>query len=73
MDVLETERAVLVLVALPGVDIGEVKALIEGGTLTVAGIRNIRRRCRRRPSTVSSFRKAASSGALVFRPDSIPA
>ena len=31
VDVLETERAVLVLVALPGVDIGEVKALIEGG------------------------------------------
>ena len=39
VDVLETERAVLVLVALPGVEIGEVKALIEGGTLTVAGIR----------------------------------
>ena len=40
VDVLETERAVLVLVALPGVDIGEVKAVIDGGTLIVAGIRS---------------------------------
>jgi len=38
-DVLETDRAVLVLVALPGVDPGEVKALIDGGQLIISGIR----------------------------------
>jgi HSP20 family protein len=38
-DVLETERAVLVLVALPGVDLGEVKALISQGELFISGIR----------------------------------
>src|SRR5271170_5571720 len=39
VDVLETEHAVLVLVALPGVDIGEVKALINQGELFISGIR----------------------------------
>ena len=39
VDVLETERAVLVLVALPGVDLGEVKALISQGELFISGIR----------------------------------
>lgn len=39
VDVLETEEAVLVLVALPGVDLDEVKALIDDGALIVAGSR----------------------------------
>jgi len=39
VDVLETEHVVLVLIALPGVDLGEVKALIEDGALIVAGSR----------------------------------
>jgi HSP20 family protein len=39
VDVLETEQAVLVLVALPGVDLDEVKALINQGELTIAGTR----------------------------------
>ena len=39
VDVLETERTVLVLVALPGVDIDEVKALINQGDLLIAGTR----------------------------------
>ncbi len=39
VDVLETERAVLVLVALPGVDIGWIKALIDGGQLIISGNR----------------------------------
>ena len=39
VDVLETDRAVLVLVALPGVDLGEVKALIDSGRLIISGIR----------------------------------
>jgi HSP20 family protein len=40
VDVLETERAVLVLVALPGADYGEVKALIDGqGELLISGCR----------------------------------
>ncbi len=39
VDVLETDRAVLVLVALPGVDLKEVKALIDAGQLIISGIR----------------------------------
>ena len=39
VDVLETEREVLVLVALPGVDPDEVEAVIDGGDLVVAGTR----------------------------------
>jgi HSP20 family molecular chaperone IbpA len=38
-DVLETEREVLILVALPGVDPAQVEAVIEDGTLRVAGRR----------------------------------
>ena len=39
VDVLETERAVLVLVALPGVDYDEVKAVIVQGELLISGLR----------------------------------
>jgi HSP20 family molecular chaperone IbpA len=39
VDVLETERAVLVLVALPGVDLAEVNALIDEGQLIISGNR----------------------------------
>ncbi len=39
VDVLETERAALVLVALPGVDIEQVHAAIEGDELFVSGVR----------------------------------
>ena len=39
VDVLETDHAVLVLAALPGVDIGEVKALINQGELFISGTR----------------------------------
>lgn len=39
VDVLETEHAVLVLVALPGVDFSEVKALINQGELLISGTR----------------------------------
>jgi HSP20 family molecular chaperone IbpA len=38
-DVIETERAVLVLVALPGVDPDRVEAAIDGSDLLVAGSR----------------------------------
>ena len=38
-DVLETEREVLVIVALPGVKSGEVEAAIDGGDLLLAGTR----------------------------------
>jgi len=38
-DMLETEHAVLVLVALPGVDPDRVEAAIEGADLVVAGSR----------------------------------
>jgi HSP20 family molecular chaperone IbpA len=39
VDMIETERAVLVLVALPGVDPDRVEAAIDGGDLIVAGLR----------------------------------
>ena len=39
VDILETERAVLVLVALPGVDFNEVKAVINQGELLISGCR----------------------------------
>jgi HSP20 family molecular chaperone IbpA len=39
VDVIETDRAVLVLVALPGVDLGEVKAIIDAGQLAISGTR----------------------------------
>jgi HSP20 family protein len=41
VDVLETEHAVLVLAALPGVDVAKVEAVIEGGVLVVSGQRAV--------------------------------
>ncbi|GGG37526.1 heat-shock protein Hsp20 [Caldovatus sediminis] len=40
-DVLETEREVLIVVALPGVDPAAVEAAIEDGVLRVAGVRQL--------------------------------
>src|SRR5271154_273218 len=39
VDILETERTVLVLVALPGVNFNEVKAVINQGELLISGSR----------------------------------
>jgi HSP20 family molecular chaperone IbpA len=39
VDILETELEVLVLVALPGVDLDDAQALIEDGDLVIAGTR----------------------------------
>jgi HSP20 family protein len=39
VDVLETEHEVLVLAALPGVDVSQVNAAIEGATLKISGQR----------------------------------
>ncbi|MBX3502843.1 MAG: Hsp20/alpha crystallin family protein [Alphaproteobacteria bacterium] len=39
VDVLETDDAVLILLALPGVDPAQVKVVIEGGILVVTGER----------------------------------
>jgi HSP20 family protein len=39
VDILETEHAVLVLVALPGVDFDQVKAVINQGELLISGSR----------------------------------
>jgi HSP20 family protein len=39
IDVLETERAVLVLVALPGVDLDAAKAVLDDGELVFSGVR----------------------------------
>ena len=40
VDILETDREVLVLVALPGVDGDSAQAVIEGGDLVIAGTRS---------------------------------
>jgi HSP20 family molecular chaperone IbpA len=40
-DMYETEREVVVLVSLPGVDVDDVQAVIEDGTLLVAGRRTL--------------------------------
>lgn len=39
VDMLETDDAVLILAALPGVDVHEVQAVIESGVLVIAGVR----------------------------------
>jgi HSP20 family protein len=39
VDVLETDHEVLVLAALPGVDVGKVEAVIDGAALVIAGQR----------------------------------
>lgn len=41
VDVLETEREVLVFVALPGVNVDRVEAVIEDGHLLLAGLRAV--------------------------------
>lgn len=41
LDMLETEREILVLIALPGVDPDDVEAVIEGADLLVAGTRTL--------------------------------
>ena len=41
IDVLETDREVLILIALPGVDPDEVVAVIEKGALVVSGRRTL--------------------------------
>ena len=46
VDILETEREVLVLVALPGVDGDSVQAVIEDGDLVIAGTRGYPRELR---------------------------
>ena len=38
VDMLETDDAVLILAALPGVDVHEVQAVIESGVLVIAGV-----------------------------------
>ena len=41
VDILETEREVLALVALPGVEPDNVQAAIEGSDLVIAGLRTV--------------------------------
>jgi HSP20 family protein len=41
VDVLETEHEVLILAALPGVDVQKVEAVIENGTLVLSGERTV--------------------------------
>jgi HSP20 family molecular chaperone IbpA len=46
VDVIETEREVLVLAALPGVEADKVEAAIEGGALLISGLRVLPRELR---------------------------
>ncbi|HML07957.1 MAG TPA: Hsp20/alpha crystallin family protein [Xanthobacteraceae bacterium] len=46
VDILETEFEVLALVALPGVDVEQVEAVIENGDLVIAGTRTYPRELR---------------------------
>src|SRR3974390_2942633 len=39
VDILETDHEVLVLIALPGVDVDDAQVAIEGGDLVIAGTR----------------------------------
>jgi HSP20 family molecular chaperone IbpA len=41
VDVLETDREVLILAALPGVDVDRVEAVIENDTLVISGERRV--------------------------------
>jgi HSP20 family molecular chaperone IbpA len=41
VDVLETDHEVLILAALPGVDVQKVEAVIENGTLILSGERTV--------------------------------
>jgi HSP20 family molecular chaperone IbpA len=41
VDMLETDREVLVLAALPGVEVDKVEAVISGGTLVISGARQL--------------------------------
>ena len=41
IDGLETEQQVLILAALPGVDVDQVEAVIQNGTLVIAGERTV--------------------------------
>jgi HSP20 family molecular chaperone IbpA len=43
VDILETDREVLVFVALPGVDSAHIEAAIDGADLVIAGIRTLPR------------------------------
>jgi HSP20 family molecular chaperone IbpA len=46
VDILETEREVLILVALPGVDPDQAQVAIEDGTLMIGGTRSLPRELR---------------------------
>ena len=41
IDVLETDEELLILVALPGVDLGEVEVVIDNGLLIISGQRTL--------------------------------
>jgi HSP20 family molecular chaperone IbpA len=41
IDVLETDEEILILVALPGVDLDQVEAVIENGVLSISGSRTL--------------------------------
>ena len=68
VDIVETDRELTIVVALPGVQPRDIDVLIDGGMLVVTGARG---RCRRPPMVASSTgwrsRTAASSGASVLQ------
>jgi HSP20 family molecular chaperone IbpA len=68
IDVLETEREVLILVALPGVDPDQVVAVIEDGMLIISGRRVLPAELQNARYIGSNSRKAGSSAASCCPP-----
>ena len=71
VDILETEREVLVLVALPGVDPDQVEAAIDGDDLSSPARACCRASSAPPSSTGWSCRRAASSGACGSPPGAL--
>jgi len=67
IDVLETDREVLILIALPGVDPNEVEAMIDKGTLVVSGHRVLPTELRNPESCASNCHRGGSSAAFRCR------
>lgn len=71
VDVLETDRAVLVFIALPGVDPERVEVVIEDGCLLVAGLRILPSELQT-ATIVWNCRRAASNEGSGCRRDATP-
>jgi HSP20 family protein len=67
VDILETEREVLVFVALPGVSADRVEMAIEGVSWSSRVFARFPQNCRPQSFIASNFPRAGSSAECVFR------